>query len=176
MAEYVRKNSATPEKDKKKERTFFKMIKTIDGHLVVEVDYNDFSGPKTRLDFKWNEPHKIIPVKLALGVFVTGDALNMMRKGLFTFEDVDILVEMAEDLGYYIPEDLFKYKYSDKDIRTILVTNRIEEVEKLFINADATVKRNILSAANVVFKELTHSTISFLEEKLGVAVNPINWD
>ena len=84
----------------------FVLKKNVSGGLAVVLEAHDFSVPARKVVFNFNENINYVTTKYALGVFVTPSALRQLEKGYFTFEKLDTLIKMAEELGYYVPDSI----------------------------------------------------------------------
>src|SRR5690554_3644921 len=108
MVEYTKKPAVTEKKEveqpmKKEYPKHFVMIKNYPGSLSVRLDTYDYSSPTRLIRFKWDQEQQNIPAKWAIGVFTTDSALRQLEKGYFTFSNLDVLIEMAEKEGFYVP-------------------------------------------------------------------------
>lgn len=154
----------------------FTMLKNVEGALVVNLEAHDFSTPPRRIHFRFNEERKYIPVKWALGTFVTDKAMRQMELGLFTFDNLQQLIEMAEEAGYYVPDSIKEPKVAIKDIRKALKANDLTALEGFMRNMTTKVRDDIVDAARSLFNRLNNDTITLLEKELRTTLNPIDLD
>lgn len=159
-----------------KKRTQFTMLKNVEGALAVNLEAHDFSTPPRRIHFKFNEERKYIPVKWALGTFVTDDAIKQMEMGLFTFDNLQELITMAEDEGYYVPDSIKEPKIDIKDIRKALKSNDLKSLETFMVNMTTKTRDDIIDAAKAMYNRLNNDTITLLQEQLRTSLKPIDLD
>lgn len=154
----------------------FVMIKNCEGGLVVPLEAYDFSTPRRRIAFKFNQDRQYIPVKWAVGVFVTPEATKQMEKGYFTFENLEVLIEMAEEMGYYVPDSIKEPKVTLKEIAKALRDSDIKELEKITSYLTPKIKRDLTKTAQKMYTTLNVSVIEFLEKKLQISLKPVSLD
>jgi hypothetical protein len=154
----------------------FKMIKNYVGGLAVIINPYDFSIPARRIDFKFDQELQYLPAKFAIGVFVSDDALRQMEKGYFTFENLEILIKMAEDLGYYVPDSIKEPKITLKELKNLLKKGDVKEMEKTLLNASSKIIGDFITLAKKMYSELNVSVVQYIEKKYQVSLEPINLD
>jgi hypothetical protein len=154
--------------------TQFIMIKNAVGGLSVQVEPYDFSAPSRRVSFKFDQERNYLPAKWAVGVFVSTSALKQMELGYFTFENLDVLIKMAEDLGLYVPDSIKEPKVTLKEIAKALRSGEKSELEKITKNMTTKVKKDVMATAQKMYNALNHSTIEFLEKELKVSLKPVD--
>lgn len=152
----------------------FVMIKNAVGSMTVMLESYDFSVPARPIVFKFDQERNYIPVKWAIGAFVTPSALRQMELGYFTFEKIEILIEMAEDLGYYVPDSIKEPKVTLKDIAKALRSGEVVALDKVTAFMSNKTRQDIIATAQKMFGVLNQNTIQYLEKKLKVALAPIN--
>lgn len=154
--------------------TQFVMIKNAEGALTVRLEPHDFSTPARNISFKFNQERNYIPAKFAIGVFVTPSAVHQMELGYFTFENLEVLIKMAEDMGYYVPDSIKSPKVSIKEIAKAIRSGEKQALENITKNLSTKVKSDIAATAQKMYDNLNINTIKFLEDKLKVSLKPVN--
>lgn len=160
----------------KKPRNQYVMVKNYSGGLSVQLESFDYTMPLRQFNFRFNVEKIYIPSKYALGVFVTPDALTMMERGYFTFENLQELIEEAEALGYYVPEAIKNPKVTNKEIRALLREGDIEKMKKEFLNITDKVKRDVVDIAKAIYSNLNMEVVNWIENTFEVSLKPINLD
>lgn len=151
----------------------FTMVKNVEGGLIVRVESYDFSVPARAVKFAFNQEKAYLRDIYALGVFVTPEALKQMELGYFTFENLDTLIKMAEDRGFYVPDQIKKPVVSKKDIVRTLEEGNLEIIEK-YLRSSQKIRDDISIIARNMYGRLQGKTIAFLEEKLRVSLKPVD--
>lgn len=152
----------------------FVMVKNTAGSLTVKLEAYDFSTPARSIKFRHDQDRNYINEKWAIGVFVTPSALRQLELGYFTFEKLNVLIEKAEELGYYVPDSIKEPVITLKEMKTILRSGNINEVEKLLLNISGKNKVDFISMARSMYGDLKLDMVDFLESKLRVQLKPIN--
>ena len=161
----------TPEKPKQ-----FVMVKNCQGGLVVPLEAHDFSTPRRRIVFKFDQERQVIPLKWAVGVFVTDEAMKQMEKGYFTFENLQTLIEMAEEMGHFVPDPIKEPKVTLKEMQKALKNGNVKELEKITTIITPKIKRDLTKTVQKMYNSLNVTTIKFVEQKLGVSLEPVQLD
>ena len=161
------------EKEKPKQ---FVMIKNCVGGLVVPLEAHDYSTPRRRIVFKFDQERHYIPLKWAVGTFVTDEAMKQMEKGYFTYENLGVLIEMAEEMGYYVPDPIKEPKVTLKEMRKALKDSDVKELERITNMLTPKIKRDLTETAQKMYDQLNMNVISFLESKLQVSLKSIRLD
>lgn len=164
---------ATP---KQQEPTQFVMVKNTVGSLAVDIEPHDFSSPKRTVYFKHNQDKTFIPTKWAIEVFVTQSAIRQLEMGYFTFENLDILIKMAEAQGYYVPESIKNPQLTIKEIVAALQKGDEKGLERITNVLTTKTRQDIISVAQKIYDTLSISTVKFLEKKLQASLKPVNLD
>ena len=154
----------------------FVMIKNCEGGLVVPLEAHDYSTPRRRIVFKFNQERHYIPLKWAVGTFVTDEAMKQMEKGYFTYENLGVLIEMAEEMGYYVPDSIKEPKVTLKEMQKALKNSDIKELERITNVITPKIKRDLTQTAQKMYDSLNMNVITFLEEKLKTSLKPIKLD
>ena len=154
--------------------TQFVMIKNAVGGLTVWLEAHDFSTPARPIQFKFDQERNYIPAKWAIGVFVTPKALKQMELGYFTFENLDKIIEMAESLGYYVPDSIKEPKVTLKEIAQALRTGEKTLLDAITQNLTTKVRQDIIATAQKMYSALSNSTVEYLEKKLQASLKPVD--
>ena len=158
----------------KKAPTSFTMIKNVEGALAVNLEAHDFSTPARTIHFRFNQDAQQIPLKWAVGTFVSTSALQQMETGYFTFENLAELIKVAEEMGYFVPDSIKEPQVNIKDIRKALLGDDRKALEKLMLNMSTKTRGDILSIARSLYSKLNTGTIEYLESKLAVSLKPVD--
>lgn len=170
MAELVRKTV----EEKKVYPNQFQMVKNFVGGMSIKLEPHDYSGPARRIRFKFNVDSQYVPTKYALGVFISDEASRLMEQGYFTFVNLSTLIEMAEELGYLVPDSIKEPKITLKEIRNIFKKSDVKELEKALLNANKKTIEDFISVAKNMYGSLNMSVIKFIEDKYKVSLAPVN--
>ena len=154
----------------------FVMIKNAIGGLVVPLEAHDYSTPRRRIVFKFNQERHYIPVKWAVGTFVTDEAMKQMEKGYFTYENLEVLIEMAEEMGYYVPDSIKEPKVTLKEMQKALKDADMKELERITNVLTPKIKRDLIQTGQKMYDSLNMNVISFLEKKLQTSLKSISLD
>lgn len=152
----------------------FVMIKNATGGLTVRTEAYDFSVPARDIVFKFDQERNYVNTVYALGIFITPSALKQMELGYFTFENLGILIKMADDLGIYVPDSIKEPQVTLKDIAKALRSGEKADLDKLTQGMTKKVRGDIIATAQKMFPSLQQGVVSYLEKKLGVSLEPIN--
>ena len=93
----------------------------------------------------------------------------MFEKGLFTFNDLDTVLQLAQDEQVYFGEELDFAPAPlsiEKDILDALLSGKKDQINAFMTTS--TDKQRVLTVANDNIQQLTKGVISFLEKELGV--------
>jgi hypothetical protein len=180
MTQYVRKEKVaevvtnpTPQKTNEVPKNFT-MVKNCPGSLVVNLFIQDFTAPERKIRFSWDQEYQYIPTKWALGVFVTDSALKQLKEGYFTFENLDLLIKLADEEGYYVPESIRENKTPTlKEIKRVLLTNNKKEVQNLMQNASNKVVADLIISAREIYKSLSVDLVTWIEKTYKIGLAPI---
>lgn len=158
----------------KKAPTSFTIVKNVEGALAINLESHDFSTPARTIHFRFNQEKQQIPLKWAVGTFVSTSALQQMETGYFTFENLAELIKVAEEMGYFVPDSIKEPKVDIKDIRKALLGDDQKALEKLMLNMSTKTRGDILSIARSLYSKLNTGTIEYLEGKLAVSLKPVD--
>ena len=97
-----------------------------------------------------------------------------MELGYFTFENLEDLIQMAEDLGYYVPDSIRQPKVTIKEIAKALRSSDLEPLKAIFKKMSSKLRSDIISTAQTMYSNLNQSVIEFLERELKVSLKPVD--
>jgi hypothetical protein len=97
-----------------------------------------------------------------------------MESGYFTFENLQELIKVAEEMGYYVPDSIKEPQVNIKDIRKALIDDNRKVLEKFFLNMSTKTRADMLSIARSLYSKLNTGSIEYLEGKLGVSLKPVD--
>ena len=152
----------------------FIMVKNVEGALAVNLEAHDFSTPARTIHFRFNQESQHIPLKWAVGTFVSTGALQQMETGYFTFENLSELIKVAEEMGYYVPDSIKEPKVEIKEIKRAILKDDRKALEKIMLNMSTKTRADILSIARSSYAKLNNESVGFLETKLGVSIKPVD--
>lgn len=152
----------------------FTMVKNVEGALAVNLEAHDFSTPARTIHFRFNQEKQQIPLKWAVGTFVSTSALQQMEGGYFTFENLLDLIKVAEEMGYFVPDSIKEPKVDIKDIRKALLADNRKALDSFMLNMSSKTRGDILSLARSLYSKLSTGTIEYLEGKLAVSLKTVD--
>ena len=181
MTTYTAKTVESKEESKKvevKQRriTSFVMVKNYRGGMSVDLEPYDFSAPMRRISFNFDQEKQHVPLKWALGIFVSQNSMKMFEKNYFTFEDLETLIEMAEEAGLFVPDSIKEPKVTSRQLQKIITKNDLPEFKKVMVNADKTKIGDMVAIARKVLPKLNYETIRYIEETYKISLKTINLD
>lgn len=165
---------ATEETATKERPNHFRMIKNAVGSLVVNLEPADFSMPARKFRLGYDQDYKVIPSKWAVGVFVSESALKQMELGYFTFENLDVLVEMAEEMGHYVPDSIKNPKISVKDMKKALRSGDVKALDNVMLNASAKNIKDLIALAKSMHSRLNVNMVQHIENTYNVSLAPVD--
>jgi hypothetical protein len=150
------------------------MVKNFVGSLAVVLEAEDFSTPARMILFKHDQDEKQIPVKWAIGALVSDGALQQMEKGYFTFKEINEFIEMAEEMGHYVPDSISEPKVNLKDMRRALKKSDIQELKRIMPLLSKQHKMDLILTAKGMYNSLNMEVIGLVEKTLGVSLKTIS--
>ena len=154
--------------------TRFTMVKNYRGGMAVMLEAEDFSTPIRRIDFKYDTEEKIIPLKWAIGTFVSDSAMRQMEKGFFSFKELDELIAMAEGMGHYVPDSIKAPKITLRELRKIVKANNLGEIKRLFPGFSKKDKHDLVAMGKQLYNKLNMSVIQYIEKELKVSLQTVD--
>jgi hypothetical protein len=153
MTQYIRKDTNEQEEVKEFPKTFV-MNKNCRGYLTVVLDTFDYSAPSRELMFSFDQDTMYVPWKWALGVFVTRSAEKMMVNGFFTFEKLELLIEMAEYEGLFVSDSIKQPKVTTKELRKLVMKNDVDGLKQKMFNANSKTINDLVGLAKKAYDKL----------------------
>ena len=154
--------------------TSFVMVKNYRGGLAVELEPYDFSAPARKINFRFNQEKQHVPLKWALGVFVTDSAMSMLGRNYFTFENLEKLIQMAEEKGLYVPDSIKEPKVTSKELQKIISKNDLTELKRVMVGASKTKIADMVALARKVLPKLNYETIQYIENTYKVTLKTVD--
>ena len=148
-----------------------RMINTTPNLIIFNLTPFDNPANVRLIKLGASNLNKVItmPMSLALGVFVDTEAYRLFKKGYFTFDKIDQLVQAAKEANLYFADELDFVPANDKTNETILTQlkkgNRaaIESAIKEFG------REKVMDTAKAHIDELTGGVKTMLEQTLNVS-------
>lgn len=150
-------------------KDYFILTKTIPGQIYFDLSPIDNSDQHRVIKLTNEAPTARLPKNWALGVFLNPTAFKMFEKGLFTFNELDTVMQLAQDEQVYFGEELDFAPAPlsiEKDILEALLSGKKDQINAFMTTS--TDKQRVLTVANDNIQQLTKGVISFLEKELGV--------
>lgn len=147
---------------------FFKLQKAVPGNIIFTL--HPVSNPTlTKEVYLTNrQPSIMLPADWALGVFVEDGLYKMYEKGIFTFDNNDILVKMAYNQSLYFSEELDFKPVKAENVETIKVILKGGN-RKAIENAISTYgEERVKEVAYTYVSELSTGVVSMLESMFKV--------
>jgi len=157
-------------------RKRFTMVKNFGGGLAVLLESEDYSVPARKIVFGYQEEEKQIPVKWAIGTFVSDSAMKQLKLGYFTFKELDELIAMAEDMGHYVPDYVRAPEVTIRELRKIIRSGNLGELKRVFPGLSKKDKTDLVAMGQKLYNNLNMSIISYIESELKVSLTTINLD
>jgi hypothetical protein len=152
----------------------FTMVKNYVGNLAVVLESEDFSTPARMILFRFDQDEKQIPVKWAIGAMVSDGAFQQMEKGYFTFKEINEYIEMAEDMGHYVPDSIKEPKISSKDMKRALRKGDMQELKRILPLLQKQTKIDLIIMAQGLYGSLNMEVITLIEKMLQISLKTID--
>lgn len=152
----------------------FVMVKNYRGGFGVSLEPWDFSAPARLIRFKFDQDKQHVPTKWALGIFVTPLAIKLLEEGYYTFENLHVLIKMAEDLGLYVPDSIKEPKINLRDLKNALLKNDLAAVKKYMMNASQKLSADFVALARQNFEQLSVAMVTYIQSTFKVSLEEIN--
>lgn len=154
----------------------FVMVKNVVGALAVKLDPYDFMAPARMVRFRFDEERQYVPLKWAIGVFVSNDALKQMEHGYFTFENLKELINLAEEMGHFVPDPIKSPKISLKDMQKALLGSDMKELERIIMIMNSKIRKDLIALAKKLYNRLSVKVVQYLEKNLAVSLQTVVLD
>lgn len=187
MAEFIRRSANPAVEEQKVIETIsqpvvedlvpaksFVMVKNYRGGFGVTLEPWDFSAPARPIRFKFDQEKQHVPTKWALGIFVTPLAIKLLEEGYYTFENLHVLIKMAEDLGLYVPDSIKEPKINLRDLKNALLKNDLAAVKKFMMNASQKLIADFVTLARQNFSLLSVAMVTYIQSTFKVSLEEIN--
>ena len=177
MTQFIRKEQTL--KDGEATKIYpqnFTMVKNYRGGISVFLEPFDLSAPGRTISMRYDKEFQVVPTKWALGVFTTDGALNQLDKGYIAFKDLDLLIELAESEGLYVPDSIKDPKITIKEMRKALIKNDLSVIKTLMGNANGKLIRDFVGAARAVREKLNYGTINYIKETYSAILDDVDLD
>ena len=100
----------------------FTLKKVVPGSVLFTLSPLSNQALKKEIYLTTRMPQQVLPLDWALGIFLDSSLYNMYKKGIFTFNDNDGMVQAAREAGVYFDEALDFEPVSEDTIGKILKT------------------------------------------------------
>jgi hypothetical protein len=147
----------------------FTFVKNVKGWLYIELDTFDMMGVRKTFVFGPTVDKLVIPYPYALGLFVSSEALDMFRAGMFTIENVNELYKAGVEQGFVAREEKPEITLL-VDVENAIKGNKVKAL-KTFIekgHQDPILVDNVLACAREHFDGLSNEMVDLIQEATGV--------
>jgi hypothetical protein len=151
----------------------FVMVKNYRGGFGVSLEPWDFSAPARSIRFRFDQEQQHVPTKWALGIFVSPLAVKLLEEGYYTFENLHVLIKMAEDLGLYVPDSIKEPKINLKELKNALLKNDLATIKRLMMNASKKLVADFIVLARQNHSMLSIAMVTFIESTYKVSLETI---
>lgn len=148
------------------DNNYFVITKTVPGNVVFRISPITNSEQYRVIELTEKMPSTRLPKDWALGVFLDQSLFNMFKKGIFTFDDVKAVTQLAIQEQVYFGEELeFEPRPVTyvKDVLGILKSGKRTEI----LAALKEDQDHVLTVATEHINELTGGVVSLLEKESG---------
>lgn len=150
------------------EQKVFKIKKTVPGNVLFIL--HPISNPMLTKEIFLTDrrPAQFLPLDWALGVFMDDGNYRLYKKGVFTFENNDALVQAAYEAGVYFDEKLDftpVKENNENEILAILKSGNRSSIEKAVKDSG---KEIVIRVASTHVDELNTGVVRMLESMLKV--------
>ena len=144
----------------------YSFVKNVRGSLAINLYTFDMSITR-QFSIPYNVSKIVVPHSFALGLFVSPEALNMLKNGFFTVENFDSLVKEAIEKGLCASED-YPQIASLIQIEQMVLSNNTVKIRKLIANKNAVEISNLVSIAKEHYGKLNQTNKNLIETECGV--------
>jgi hypothetical protein len=156
-----------------------KIEKRVPGTLILEFqDWQNYAN-KLAITIEHNQPFRLIPMNLMLGMFLIPGTLAAYRNGMFTMSksDKEKVFALAAQEGLYIsndggktPEPQPQVMFSDADIREAIKTGKHKVINDIISKGTRQQKVYLATIAREEIGNLKQKTIEIIEGGLGISL------
>lgn len=153
--------------------------KRVPGTLVLQFqDWQNFQN-KLNISIEHNQPFRLVPMNLVLGMFLLPHTLAAYRNGMFTMPqgDKEKVFAQAAELGLYFSEEGGKapapqpeVMYSADQIRDALRAGKLKVVNEIVAKGSKAQKQYLTTIAREEIANLKQKTIETIEGGLGISL------
>jgi hypothetical protein len=153
--------------------------KRVPGTLILEFhDFQNYQN-KLRVALEHNQPFRLIPMNLVLGMFLMPQTMKAYKGGMFTMSkaDKEKVFAAAAEQGLYLgtdgvkaPEKQPAIMYSEAEIRDALKTGKIKVVNDIVAKGSKAQKQYLVTVAREEIANLKQKTIETIEGGLGISL------
>lgn len=84
----------------------FTIKKTVPGSVLFTLSPLSNQGIRKEIYLTTRMPKQVLPLDWALGIFLDNSLYDMYKKGIFTFDNNEAIIEEARNAGVYFDEKL----------------------------------------------------------------------
>ena len=141
----------------------FTIKKTVPGSVLFTLSPISNQTLKKEIYLTSRMPQQVLPLDWALGIFLDNSVYSLYKQGIFTFNDNDGVVKVAQEAGVYFDEALdftpVKEDVTPKILKALKSGVRADILKAVKDYGDDLVKNVVIQHAN----DLTTGVISMLE-------------
>lgn len=145
----------------------FTFIKNVKGGLSITLSSYDMMLPERVFTIPYNADRIAIPEQYALGLFISGDALNAYKSGFFRVENMEELEKAASVVGFFT-ESINNDILSKEEIEKILTSGDSNKLEEVFARCNYVEMNSIITIAREKIDTLSKNIIDKIENACGV--------
>jgi len=156
-----------------------KLEKRVPGTLILEFhDFQNYQN-KLRVALEHNQPFRLVPMNLVLGMFLMPQTMKAYKGGMFTMSQADKekVFAAAVEQGLYLATDGVKapekqpaIMYSEAEIRDALKTGKIKVINDIVAKGSKAQKQYLVTVAREEIGNLKQKTIEIIEGGLGISL------
>lgn len=174
MTQFVKKELA--EELQKEYPRNFTIVKNRRGGLAFQLQPFDYSAPERLIFMKWDKEFEVLPTKWILGIFTNEGPLRQLERGYFTVQNLDLLIELAESEGLYVPDSIKEPKITIKQMEKALIKGDIALIKTLMALATKKDIQDFVDAARRVITRMNYETVAWVQNTYKVSLATINLD
>jgi hypothetical protein len=156
-----------------------KIEKRVPGTLILEFqDWQNYAN-KLEITIEHNQPFRLIPMSLVLGMFLIPNTFAAYRNGMFTMSksDKEKVFALAAEEGLYIsndggkaPEPQPEVMFSDAEIRDAVKAGKNKIISEIIGKGTRQQKVYLATIAREEIGNLKQKTIEIIEGGLGISL------